>query len=487
MNKPCLTTVDVFSGIGGISVALRGIAHTILYCERDEYCKEVLLERMEEGRLDKAPIHSDIKNLHVPPEWNAVMLSGGFPCQDISSIGLQKGINQGERSTLFYEMMRIARESPSIQVIFFENVANIIKCGLADVLQECCINAGFDLQWIVKSAGELGAPHVRNRWFALACKKSFSFEDYDLFGGEDGVDGGHHECQTWEVEPEHRFTFKPQIKDDDVWDPKWSRRCATLGNAVVPKVVREAFLELVQNHKDWSILAEALKSYQVPIGELTSFPEAGLVFDGKVIAMPLKAACNPGTNRVSLNVTIGADTISFANFPTPRHGNTHAASLTQRGSRDLPTILTNCNETVNVMKSMNIEFEEGKLYKVIVPNVNYIEWMMGFPKDWTKIKSNCTYNADDNPRKRGGVVGGVSDEDDDEGGRSVMTNTSLSSSSSTQTDKKKKKSWVSGFHIFIRHNPGKDIRYAAQKWRNLTEAEKQRYKDMKSEYQSMIA
>ncbi len=478
MNKPRLTTVDVFSGIGGISVALRGIAHTILYCERDDYCKEVLLERMEEGRLDRAPIHTDIKNLHVPREWNVVMLSGGFPCQDISSIGLQKGINQGERSTLFYEMMRIARECPSIQVIFFENVANIIKCGLADVLQECCVKEGFDLQWIVKSAGELGAPHVRNRWFALACRKSFSFDDFDL------IFDGDHECQTWEVEPDHRFTFRPHIKEDIAWDPKWARRCATLGNAVVPKVVREAFMELVQNHKDWSVLAEALQAYQVPVGEVTTFPEAGLVFDGKMIPMPLKVANNSGTNKISLHATIGSDTVSFVNFPTPRHGNTHAASLTQRGSRDLPTILTNCNETVNIVKSMNIEFEFGKLHKVIVPNVNYVEWMMGFPKDWTKVKSNFVCSTDDNRgiRNRAGTNDYVTD-DDNEIGPALTSDNQMD----IRMDKKKKKSWVSGFHIFIRHNPGKDIKYAAQQWRNLTEEEKQRYKDMKSEYQSMVA
>jgi site-specific DNA-cytosine methylase len=471
MSKPRLTTVDVFSGIGGISVALRGIAHTMLYCERDEYCKEVLLERMEEGRLDKAPIHSDIKNLHVPMDWNAVMLSGGFPCQDISSIGLQKGINQGERSTLFYEMMRIARESPSIQVIFFENVANIIKCGLADVLQECCVNAGFDLQWIVKSAGELGAPHVRNRWFALACKKSFRFDDYDMT-----FDLSENECQTWEIEPEHRFTFKPDIKEDEAWDPKWSRRCATLGNAVVPKVVRDAFLELVQNHKDWSVVAEALKAYHVPISEVTSFPEAGLVIDGKLIAMPLKTTNSSGANKVSLHATIGSETLSFANFPTPRHGNTHPASLTQRGARDLPTILTNCNETVDIVKSMNVDFEVGKLYKVIVPNVNYIEWMMGFPKDWTRVKSSSLAPfAPDNPSSP------IDDECLGEG-------LAATKSRADRADNvKKKKSWVSGFHIFIRHNPGKDIRYAAQQWRKLTEAEKQRYKDMKSEYQSQMS
>ena len=458
-----LTSIDVFSGIGGISSALNGIVQTVLYCERDEYCRDVLLERMGDGMLDKAPIHGDIRNLHVPKEWNAVMLSGGFPCQDISSIGLQKGINQGERSTLFYEMMRIAKESSTIQVIFFENVANIIKLGLTDVVQECCMNAGFDLKWIVKSAGELGAPHVRNRWFALACKKTFSFEDYDMcFGVGNEVDAVGN-C-NWDNEPKHRFTFKPDIKADESWDPKWSRRCATLGNAVVPKVVREAFLELVQSHKDWRLLADTLSAYSIPVQDVVSFPDAGLVVDGKMIQMPLKQQ-SIDNDKVSLHITLGDEKINYVKFPTPRHGNTHAASLTARGSRDLPTVLTNCDETIEIIKSLGVEYEVGKIYKVVVPNVNYIEWMMGFPQDWTKVKSV--------PKS---VPKSAPDEIEDDTAATVVDISSPP-----------KKSWVSGFHIFIRDNPGKDIRYAAQRWRTLTPEEKQRYKDMKSEYQVKVA
>lgn len=463
-----LTSIDVFSGIGGISSALNGIVQTVLYCERDEYCRDVLLERMGDGKLDKAPIHGDIRNLHVPKEWNAVMLSGGFPCQDISSIGLQKGINQGERSTLFYEMMRIANESSTIQVIFFENVANIIKLGLTDVVQECCVNAGFDLQWIVKSAGELGAPHVRNRWFALACKKSFSFDDYDMCFGVDAVGNGVGN-RNWDVEPKYRFTFKPDIKADESWDPKWSRRCATLGNAVVPKVVREAFLELVQSHKDWRLLADTLSAYSIPVQDVVSFPDAGLVVDGKMIQMPLKQhSVSPDKDKVSLHITFGEETSHYVNYPTPRHGNTHAASLTARGARDLPTVLTNCDETIDIVKTLGVEYEVGKMYKVVVPNVNYVEWMMGFPQDWTKVRSV--------PKPPQDEIVHVPDEIEDE-----------ISETAPPPDVKPKKSWVSGFHIFIRDNPGKDIRYAAQQWRTLTPEEKQRYKDMKSEYQVKVA
>lgn len=60
-NMAPLTVVDVFSGIGGIGCALRGVTKSVLYCERDVPCQHVLLARMEDGRLDAAPIHSDIR------------------------------------------------------------------------------------------------------------------------------------------------------------------------------------------------------------------------------------------------------------------------------------------------------------------------------------------------------------------------------------------------------------------------------------------
>lgn len=106
--------IDVFSGIGGIGLALRGYINTVLYCEQNPYCQAVLIDRMRQGQLDKAPIHPDIKTLYMPSGSKPKMIGGGFPCQDISGIGLQKGIEGGDRSSLFFEIMRIVDENSSI-------------------------------------------------------------------------------------------------------------------------------------------------------------------------------------------------------------------------------------------------------------------------------------------------------------------------------------------------------------------------------------
>jgi DNA (cytosine-5)-methyltransferase 1 len=97
--------VDLFSGIGGISWALRDYTKTGLYCEIDPFCQQVLAERMQSGLIEKAPIHCNIKTLHLNEGFRPKMICGGFPCQDISCIGLQKGIVDSERSSLFFEIM----------------------------------------------------------------------------------------------------------------------------------------------------------------------------------------------------------------------------------------------------------------------------------------------------------------------------------------------------------------------------------------------
>jgi DNA (cytosine-5)-methyltransferase 1 len=100
--------IDLFSGIGGISLGLRDFVSVSLYCEWDAGCAAVLSERMAAGDLDPAPIHADIQTLRLPRGLREpVMICGGFPCQDISGIGLQKGVTEGNRSGMFFQIMRL--------------------------------------------------------------------------------------------------------------------------------------------------------------------------------------------------------------------------------------------------------------------------------------------------------------------------------------------------------------------------------------------
>lgn len=162
-----LNGLDLFSGIGGISLALRDWISPMAYCELDPYCQGVLLDRMAKGLMHNAPIWDDIRSLKwencgfVPLD----IIYGGFPCQDISVAGRGKGL-EGSRSGLFFEIMRLAKEIKP-QFIFLENVPAITSRGGLRVVREIA-EMGYDCRWCVISAASIGALHRRERWFLLA-------------------------------------------------------------------------------------------------------------------------------------------------------------------------------------------------------------------------------------------------------------------------------------------------------------------------------
>ena len=128
--------LDLFSGIGGNTIALNEYIKTIAYCEFDRHAQGVLLSRMRSGAIEPAPIWDDIKTLTSKQFSSPIdIIVGGFPCQDISVAGKQEGIKLGNRSGLFYEIIRLIKElRPTF--VFLENVPGIRTRGLGGVLQE---------------------------------------------------------------------------------------------------------------------------------------------------------------------------------------------------------------------------------------------------------------------------------------------------------------------------------------------------------------
>lgn len=157
--------LDLFSGIGGISLALAPWVRTVAYCERDRYAQSVLLSRMRDGHLDRAPIWDDVTTLRgamLPP---IDILFGGFPCTDISVAGRGLGL-AGEHSGLYFEILRLLDETKP-RFVFLENVPAIRTRGL-NTVAETLAERGFDFRWTVLSAADVGAPHLRKRWWLLA-------------------------------------------------------------------------------------------------------------------------------------------------------------------------------------------------------------------------------------------------------------------------------------------------------------------------------
>jgi DNA (cytosine-5)-methyltransferase 1 len=160
----------LFAGAGGgiLGGHLLGW-RTVCAVERDAYAAQILAQRQNDGILRPFPIWSDVTTFDGKP-WKGIVdvISGGFPCQDISSAGKGAGI-EGERSGLWKEMARIICEvGPGF--VFVENSPMLTSRGLGDVLGDLA-SLGFDAEWGVLSAADVGANHSRARLWILAYSK----------------------------------------------------------------------------------------------------------------------------------------------------------------------------------------------------------------------------------------------------------------------------------------------------------------------------
>tara|TARA_A100001515_G_scaffold10135_2_gene8242 strand:+ start:199 stop:1503 length:1305 start_codon:yes stop_codon:yes gene_type:complete len=158
-----LKLLDTFAGIGGFSYAAEKIVggfETTKFIEINPFSQKILKKHWP-----NIPIHDDITTFTARP-FQYDVISAGFPCQDISVAGLQKGITKESRSGLFYELMRVVRMVRP-KFIVLENVAAILNNGLDIVLGELS-EAGYDAEWSIISASSLGACHQRSRWWLVA-------------------------------------------------------------------------------------------------------------------------------------------------------------------------------------------------------------------------------------------------------------------------------------------------------------------------------
>jgi len=124
------------------------------------------MARQNDGCLEAFPIWDDVRTFDGRP-WQGIVdvVSGGFPCQDISAAGKGEGI-EGERSGLWSEFARIIGEvRPSF--VFVENSPMLASRGLGTVLGDLAA-LGFDAEWGVLGAHHSGAPHKRDRIWILA-------------------------------------------------------------------------------------------------------------------------------------------------------------------------------------------------------------------------------------------------------------------------------------------------------------------------------
>ena len=165
-----MKVLDLFSGIGGFSLGLeRAGFETVAFCEIEEYPRKVLKKHWPD-----VPIYEDVRNvtreqLEADGIGRIDVITGGFPCQDISVAGKQAGIT-GERSGLWGELARIISEvRPRYAIV--ENVTALLsgdRGGWFGRVLGDLAEIGYDCEWHCIPASELGAHHHRDRVWIIA-------------------------------------------------------------------------------------------------------------------------------------------------------------------------------------------------------------------------------------------------------------------------------------------------------------------------------
>lgn len=169
-----MNELALFAGVGGgiLGGVLLGWK-TVCAVEKDPYAAAVLVQRQNDGTLTPFPIWDDVQTFDGGP-WRGIVdvVSGGFPCQDISSAGKRKGID-GPSSGLVHEMLRIVSEIRP-PFVFAENSPHLRTRGLGRIVQRMA-GMGYVCRWCVLGDCHAGGATLGARLWLVA--KAYNQEE----------------------------------------------------------------------------------------------------------------------------------------------------------------------------------------------------------------------------------------------------------------------------------------------------------------------
>ena len=262
-----MNELALFAGAGGGILAGHMLGfRCVCAVEIDEYARRVLLARQDDGSLGPFPIWDDIKTFDAVP-WRGIVevVSGGFPCTDISVAGRGAGID-GEASGLWAHMARVVRDVRP-RLVFVENSPALTTRGLGRVLGDMAA-LGYDAEWGVLGADDVGAPHRRDRFWIVAhsdrvreLQPQWHEQEERRRPRDGGADMGDADCARLaqrESEPGNDGAQRPALVGAGRWssEPDVGRvahgvaarvdRLRCLGNGQVPQCAAEAFTQLAK-------------------------------------------------------------------------------------------------------------------------------------------------------------------------------------------------------------------------------------------------
>jgi len=291
-----LKVLDLFSGIGGFSLGLESTGHfeTVAFCEKDQFCQKVLKKHWS-----NIPIIDDVRRINGK-EIKADVVVGGFPCQSISIAGKQKG--KDDERYLWDEMFRVIKEVKPRWIIG-ENVQNLINIADGQILQGIHNDLeaeNYEVQTFCISAASIGAWHKRSRvWIVANSNDRLSIgENKEIQTRGNSINNGsstnvpNSQCNEHKHTPTRQsgtgevwgfYSEKEKQTSHDLWskttrcnaplgqktwwqtqselcriphglsssmDRNRANRIKALGNSIVPQIVRELGLAIIEAEND---------------------------------------------------------------------------------------------------------------------------------------------------------------------------------------------------------------------------------------------
>lgn len=233
-----LTVGSLFSGIGGIDLGLERAGMTVKWhSEIDPYACRVLKKHWPD-----VPNLGDITQVNWENVPYVDVIAGGYPCQPFSLAGERAGEND-TRHLWPYFRNAISRIRP--RYAFMENVRGHLTLGGTAVIADLAA-IGYDCQWSIISASEVGAPHKRDRLIIVAYPNSDDVQALDMVGKKNGLSAQLGRNATRNGISEWA-TNEPSMVGMADGVPHRMDRIRGLGNAVVPQVA-EVVGSLIVSH-----------------------------------------------------------------------------------------------------------------------------------------------------------------------------------------------------------------------------------------------
>ncbi len=241
-----MNELALFAGAGGGILGGKLLGwRTVCAVERDAYAAQVLAQRQNDGILRPFPIWSDVCSFDGKP-WRGIVdvVSGGFPCQDISISGPGNGIDGG-RSGLWSQQKRIIGEIRP-QFAYVENSPMLTSRGLGRVLADLA-ELGFDAKWGVLGASDIARDHHRKRIWVLGHSNRNGLERFPKVGDRPKKAGnayiGRETARTHRAAAWDRHNEQAEPRMVGAVDGLAHRvdRLKAIGNGQVPAVAATAW------------------------------------------------------------------------------------------------------------------------------------------------------------------------------------------------------------------------------------------------------